>query len=36
MNSKEAKRYLCGYFGYMKYANIYNLRNKIFANENQG
>ena len=31
MNSKEAKKYLCGYFGYMKYANVYNLSNKIFA-----
>ena len=34
MNSTEAKKYLCGYFGYMKYANVYNLRNKIFEKEN--
>ena len=33
INSKEAKKYLCGYFGYMKYANVYNLRNKIFASD---
>ena len=33
LSSKEAKKYLCGYFGYMKYANVYNLRNKIFAND---
>ena len=33
MTSKEAKKYLCGYFGYMKYANVYNLRNKIFASD---
>ena len=31
MNSKEAKKYLCGHFGYIKYANVYNLSNKIFA-----
>ena len=31
LSSKDAKKYLCGYFGYMKYANVYNLRNKIFA-----
>ncbi|MGN1300958.1 MAG: RNA-directed DNA polymerase [Clostridia bacterium] len=34
MNSEEAKKHLCGYFGYLKYANVYNLRNKIFAKEN--
>lgn len=33
MTSQEAKRYLCGHFGYMKYANVYNLTNKIFAKE---
>ena len=33
ITSKEAKKYLCGYFGYMKYANVYNLRNKIFASD---
>ena len=33
INSVDAKRHLCGYFGYMKYANVYNLRNKIFASE---
>ena len=33
ISSIQAKRYLCGYFGYMKYANVYNLRQKIFKNE---
>lgn len=31
MNSKEAKKYLCGHFGYLKYSNSYSLTNKIFA-----
>ena len=35
LTSKEAKRYLCGHFGYMKYANVYNFTNKYFANELQ-
>ena len=30
MNSKDAKKYLCGHFGYLKYANVYNLTKKIF------
>ena len=30
ISSVEAKKYLCGYFGYMKYANVYNLSKKIF------
>ena len=29
MSSKEAKIYLCGHLGYIKYANIYNLRNAV-------
>ena len=33
MTSKEAKKYLCGHFGYMKYANTYNLQTKLFAKE---
>lgn len=32
MTSKDAKKYLCGYFGHMKYANTYNLKNKLFVN----
>jgi len=34
MSSIDAKRHLCGYFGYMKYANVYNLSNKIFVKDN--
>lgn len=34
MTSKEAKQYLCGYFGYLKYADVYNLKNKLFIEEN--
>lgn len=34
MTSEEAKKYLCGYFGYMKYANVYNLKNKVFIKDN--
>ena len=30
LTSKEAKRYLAGYMGYVHYANIYNLANKYF------
>lgn len=30
MTSKEAKKYLCGHIGYIKYANVYNLKNSIF------
>ena len=30
MNSKEAKKYLCGHFGYIKYANVKNLTEKLF------
>ena len=33
MTSKEAKKYLCGHFGYMKYANVYTLTNKLFVKE---
>ena len=32
ISSKEAKKYLCGHFGYIKYANTYNLENKLFYN----
>ena len=34
MTSKEAKKYLCGHLGYIKYANVKNLKNKIFYNDN--
>lgn len=30
MDSKEAKKYLAGHIGYVKWANIYNLSNKLF------
>ena len=30
IDSKEAKKYLCGHFGYMQVANVYNLINKYF------
>lgn len=30
MTSKEAKKYLCGHFGYMQIADVYNLKNKLF------
>ena len=30
INSKEAKKYLCGHFGYIKYANVKNLAGKLF------
>lgn len=33
ISSKDAKKYLCGYFGYMKYANVYNFVNLYFENE---
>lgn len=33
MTSKEAKRYLVGHIGYIKYANVYNLTNKLFLVE---
>ena len=32
--SKEAKKYLAGHLGYIKYANVNNLVNSIFYNEN--
>ena len=33
LTSKEAKKYLCGHFGYVKYANAYNFINKYFETE---
>ena len=30
LDSKEAKKYLCGHFGYIKYANVKNLAEKLF------
>ena len=30
MTSKEAKKYLAGHLGYVKYANVSNLLNKLF------
>lgn len=33
MTSKEAKKYLCGHLGYIKYANTKNLEDKLFYKE---
>ena len=33
ISSKESKKYLCGYFGYMKFADIYNFTNLYFETE---
>ena len=33
INSKEAKKYLCGHLGYLKIANTYNIENKLFDKE---
>lgn len=30
MTSKEAKKYLTGHLGYLKYADVNNLKNKLF------
>ena len=30
LDSKEAKKYLCGHFGYIKYADVKNLTKKLF------
>ncbi len=30
MTSYEAKKYLCGHLGYIQYANVHNLTNKLF------
>lgn len=30
LSSKEARKYLCGHFGYIKYANVKNLAGKLF------
>ena len=30
MTSKEAKKYLAGHMGYIKYADVNNLLNKLF------
>ena len=30
MTSIEAKKYLCGHFGYIKYADVHNLTEKLF------
>ena len=34
MTSKEAYKYLSGYFGYIKIANTRNLEKRLFYNEN--
>lgn len=33
LTSKDARKYLCGHFGYMKYANTKNLEDKLFYRE---
>ena len=35
MTSKEAKKYLAGHMGYIKYADVNNLMNKLFYIENE-
>ena len=35
ITSKEAKIYLCGHLGYMKYANVRNLKEKLFYIEKE-
>ena len=30
LDNKQAKQYLCGHFGYIKYASIKNLTGKLF------
>ena len=30
IDSKEARKYLCGHFGYIKYADVKNLAEKLF------
>lgn len=30
IDSKEARKYLCGHMGYIKIANVNNLTNKVF------
>lgn len=35
LTSEEAKRSLCGHFGYIEMANTYNLKNKLFAFEEE-
>ena len=33
LNSKEAKKYLCGHLGYLKIANTYTIEKKLFEKE---
>lgn len=35
MTSKQAQKYISGHLGYIKYANIYNLCNKVFYIKNE-
>lgn len=35
ITSKEAKKYLCGHYGYIKYADVYNLKQKLFFTPEQ-
>ena len=35
LTSKEAQKYICGHLGYIKYANVYNLCNKIFYTKDE-
>ena len=35
ITSKEAKKYLCGHIGYIKYANVKNLKEKLFYIESK-
>jgi len=33
LSTMEARKYLCGHIGYIKYANVRNLTNKLFYEE---
>ena len=35
INCYKAKQYLCGHFGYIKHADVYNLTKKVFYNSEQ-
>lgn len=35
LNCYKAKQYLCGHFGYIKHADVYNLTKKVFYNSEQ-
>ena len=34
ITSKEAKKYIAGHLGYIKYANVYELKSRLFYIDN--